>query len=101
MKRELPGTKEIKVDKLLGEILVELRKKWKVEIWEWESNANKKIQYLTIEDHELEVDGEYLILELGGEYKIINKNQSINKIIKEISNLLKKYIINKSCKREI
>jgi len=106
----LPGIKEMMVDRLLDgilknkekrvEIITELRKKRNVEVWEWISGDEMSI-YLTVENYELKVYGENVVLDLDGRPRIIDENQPINIIIEEISNLLKRHIIEKNCKKEI
>jgi hypothetical protein len=81
------------------EIISELRKKWNVEVWEWISGNDVSI-YFTVENCELKVYGKNVVLDLDGRPRIIDENQPINIIIEEISNLLKRFIIEKNCKRE-
>jgi len=105
----LPGIKEMMVDRLLDgilkkhekrvEIITELRKKWNVEVWEWVSGDEMSI-YFTVENCELKVHGKNLVLDLDGRPRIIDENKPTQEIIEEISNLLKRHIIEKNCKRE-
>ena len=104
----LPEIRDMMVDRIVretysknkkrGDILRGLREKWNMEVWEWKSNTPEKIIYLTIEDCELYTINR-LYLEL---YKkiIIDESKPTEEIIEEISNIIKKYSIEKTCKGE-
>jgi len=103
----LPEIRDMMVDRLVretyrknkkrGDILRGLREKWNVEVWEWKSNTPEKILYTTIENCELHISDKQLTLVLDKKI-IIDENKPTQEIIEEISNIIKKYLIEKTFK---